>query len=83
METYKNGIERDTREEAKTCAQVAFTKYHPIVSRELSIPDDELLVCGMSLGHADDSRIENTLATEREAVESFTTFHDSTEPSST
>jgi nitroreductase len=65
-----------------TCPQVAFTKYHRVISEQLGIPDDELLVCGMSVGFADHSCIENTLVTEREPVASFTTYHDdSTETS--
>ncbi|MDM0123331.1 nitroreductase [Variovorax arabinosiphilus] len=58
-----------------TCPQVAFTKFHRVIAEELGIPDDQMLVCGMSLGYADMSRAENTLATEREPVASFTTFH--------
>jgi hypothetical protein len=34
-----------------------------------------MLVCGMSLGYADETSIENTLITEREPVHAFTTFH--------
>jgi nitroreductase len=59
-----------------TCPQVAFTKFHRVIAAQLGIPDDELLVCGMSLGFADPGRIENTLVTEREPVEHFTTYHD-------
>jgi nitroreductase len=58
-----------------TCPQVAFTKFHSVIADELGIPDDQMLVCGMSLGYADMSRAENTLVTEREPVDSFTTFH--------
>ncbi|GKT24615.1 nitroreductase [Acidovorax sp. SUPP3334] len=58
-----------------TCPQVAFTKFHPVIGAALDIPDTEMVVCGMSLGHADPDRIENTLVTERESAESFTTFH--------
>jgi nitroreductase len=59
-----------------TCVQAAFLKYHRIISSELGIPDSEMLICGMSLGHADPHGIENTLSTEREPVASFTIFHD-------
>ncbi|MFI8617252.1 nitroreductase [Acidovorax sp. NPDC077693] len=59
-----------------TCPQVAFTKFHQIIHAELGIPDTHMVVCGMSLGHADPARIENTLVTERENVESFTTYHE-------
>jgi hypothetical protein len=38
------------------------------------LPDNEMVVCGMSLGYADMSRIENTLVTEREPVAGFTRF---------
>jgi nitroreductase len=59
-----------------TCPQAAFNEYHAIISRELGIPVNQMIVCGMSLGYADHSKIENTLVTDRETVESFTTFHD-------
>lgn len=59
-----------------TCPQAAFNEYHQIIAEHLHIPDSQMLVCGMSLGYADASRIENTLVTGRESVDSFTTFHD-------
>lgn len=59
-----------------TCPQVAFTKFHQVIHAELGIPDSEMVVCGMSLGHANPASVENTLVTERESVESFTTFHE-------
>jgi nitroreductase len=58
-----------------TCPQVAFTRFHEVIHAELGIPGTEMVVCGMSLGHADPDGIENTLVTQREHVESFTTFH--------
>lgn len=62
-----------------TCAQVAFTKFHTLITAQLGIPDDEILLCGMSLGYADPSQIENTLVTEREPTSAFTTYHDTSE----
>ena len=59
-----------------TCPQAAFTTFHRIIARELNIPDRQLLVCGMSLGYADPSRVENSLVSEREPVSNFTHFHD-------
>jgi nitroreductase len=59
-----------------TCPQAAFTTFHRIIARELGIPEGQMLVCGMSLGHADPSRVENSLVSEREPVSSFTHFHD-------
>ncbi|HSV52807.1 MAG TPA: nitroreductase [Burkholderiaceae bacterium] len=60
-----------------TCPQAAFTTFHRIIARELGIDDGQLLVCGMSLGYADPSRVENSLVSEREPVSHFTHFHDS------
>jgi nitroreductase len=57
-----------------TCPQAAFTQFHRIIRQELRLPDNEMVVCGMSLGYADPSRIENTLETEREPVEGFARF---------
>jgi nitroreductase len=59
-----------------TCPQAAFTPYHRIISEQLQLPQNEMVVCGMSLGYADPSRIENTLETEREPVSGFVKFID-------
>lgn len=58
-----------------TCPQAAFMKYHTIIEHELSLQPDEKFLVGMSLGYADESRLENTLVSEREPVSSFTSFH--------
>ncbi|TDK63532.1 nitroreductase [Sapientia aquatica] len=49
-----------------TCPQAAFTQYHQIIQKTLNLPDQEMVVCGMSLGYADPSKIENSLVTERD-----------------
>jgi len=49
-----------------TCPQAAFTQYHQIISKVLNLPDQEMVVCGMSLGFADPGKIENSLVTERD-----------------
>jgi len=59
-----------------TCPQAAFLKFHRLIAEQLGMPADQMLVCGMSLGYADASSIENSLVTEREPVAAFTTFHD-------
>ena len=59
-----------------TCPQAAFTTFHRIIAEQLAIPEQQMFVCGMSLGYADPSRIENSLATDREAASNFTTFHE-------
>ena len=57
-----------------TCPQAAFTQFHRIILPQLGAGDDEMLVCGMSLGIADPAAVENTLVTEREPVAGFTRF---------
>lgn len=58
-----------------TCPQAAFMKYHKIIHTELDLSANEMFVVGMSLGYADQEKIENTLMTKREGVASFTKFH--------
>ncbi|HEY2607440.1 nitroreductase [Paraburkholderia sp. RL18-103-BIB-C] len=59
-----------------TCPQAAFTPFHRVVAPHLGLPEGEQLVCGMSLGFADQNALVNTLRTEREPVERFTQFLD-------
>lgn len=59
-----------------TCPQAAFTPFHRIISEHLKFTDDEMLVCGMALGYADEQAHVNTFTTVREPVESFTHFHE-------
>lgn len=57
-----------------TCAQAAFADFHQTIREVLGIPENELVLCGMSLGHADPDAPENRLETEREPVAGFTDF---------
>jgi len=57
-----------------TCPQAAFTQFHRLIAEELQLPPERMVVCGMSLGHADPGAVENTLATEREPVAGFARF---------
>ena len=57
-----------------TCPQAAFTQYHKIIADHLDLPPGEMVVCGMALGHADPSKIENTLLTAREPVSGFVRY---------
>ncbi len=52
-----------------TCPQAAWIPYQEPVLKHLGVPHDQSLVTGMSLGWADHDKIENTLISEREAVE--------------
>lgn len=57
-----------------TCPQAAFTQFHRVIAEVLQIPAGEQLVCGMALGHADSSKVENTLTTERAPLSAFARF---------
>ena len=57
-----------------TCPQAAFTQYHRIIAAQLQLPQSETVVCGMALGVADLSKIENSLITERMALTEFVKF---------
>ncbi|PTB19283.1 nitrobenzoate reductase [Trinickia symbiotica] len=55
-----------------TCPQAAWNNYAKIVMPFIGASPDEMLVCGMSLGYADESARVNTYRTPRETVETFT-----------
>ncbi|MBV8035210.1 nitroreductase [Roseateles sp.] len=57
-----------------TCPQAAFTQFHRILAEELGLNEEQMLVCGMSMGFADPDAVENSLVTERAPVAEFTRF---------
>ncbi len=59
-----------------TCPQAAWNGFASIVLPHVGAGEDEMLVCGMALGYADDSEIVNTFRTPREPVTAFTRWLD-------
>jgi len=57
-----------------TCPQQAFAAYHRVIKEHLNLPDNEMVLCGMSLGFEDKSAIANQLKTERAPVGEFAVF---------
>lgn len=57
-----------------TCPQAAFAPYHRQIRPILDIPDEEIVVCGMALGHEDTSKPESTFRTERAPLEEWAKF---------
>ncbi len=55
-----------------TCPQVSFVRYQLIIAEQLGLAPDEAVVCGMSLGYADEQAAVNRLEMPREPVERFT-----------
>lgn len=60
----------------ETCPQQAWCEFGATVRRELSIPDTQILISGMALGHEDVAAKVNSLITERVPASEFTRFHD-------
>ena len=59
----------------ETCPQQAWCEFGPVVHKVLNIPDDEIIISGMSMGYAAEAP-ENTLVSERVTLDDFTTFLD-------
>lgn len=57
-----------------TCPQAAFADFHKIIRPLLAIPEREIVVCGMALGHIDPDAPVNMLVTERAPLADFATF---------
>jgi nitroreductase len=58
-----------------SCPLAAIGNYPDIVRRHLGIPETQIVIAGMALGHADTGDPTNRLVTGREPVERFVTFH--------
>ena len=57
-----------------TCPQQAFAAFHKIITTELKLPDNEQVLCGMSLGFEDRCAPGNALKTERATPSEFAVF---------
>jgi nitroreductase len=57
-----------------TCPQAAFADFHQIIRPLLNIPESEIVICGMALGHIDPDAPVNALTTERAPISGFASF---------
>jgi nitroreductase len=55
-----------------TCPQAAWNGFHSLILPHIGAGEGEMMVCGMSLGYADESDKVNTLVTPRVPVNEFT-----------
>jgi nitroreductase len=60
-----------------TCPQEAWATFHSVIREYLSIPENEMIFCGMGVGYADDSAPVNALQSERAPLEEIVTFRES------
>ena len=58
-----------------TCPQVSFVRYQSVIANQLGLAPEESVVCGMSLGHADEEAALNRMAMPREPIEAFATWY--------
>ena len=59
-----------------TCPQAAWNGFSKIILPHIGAGPDEMLVCGMALGHADETALVNTFHTPRVPVPDFTVWLD-------
>jgi len=59
-----------------TCPQAALIQFHRVIRETLAIPDNETVICGMSMGYADPQAPENALRTERAPLKEWVRFCD-------
>lgn len=57
-----------------TCAQAAFADFHDVIRPILGIPRNQLVICGLALGHADQDDVINQLRTERAPLSDYASF---------
>ena len=57
-----------------TCAQEYWSVRHRAVTTFVGAPDNEMLFCGMSIGHADDNAPINSLVSERMPLDEWARF---------
>ena len=57
-----------------TCPQAAWNDFASIILPHIGAGEKEMLVCGMSLGYADETALVNTFRTPRVSAEEFTTW---------
>jgi nitroreductase len=57
-----------------TCPQAAWNSFEKIVLTHVGAGENEMLVCGMALGYADQSALVNTYRTPRVPANEFTTW---------
>lgn len=58
-----------------SCAQISWAVFNKTVSEVLSVPDDHVLYCGLSIGYPDMDDPINEVEADRAPLEDLVTFH--------
>ena len=59
-----------------TCPQAALANFHEVARAQLALGAEQVLICGMSMGHADPDAPINQVVTHRERASTFTAVHE-------
>ncbi len=59
-----------------TCPQAAWNGFAKVILPHIGAGENEMLVCGMALGYADEAELVNTFRTPRVSAKDFTTWLD-------
>ena len=59
-----------------SCPQEAWAVWHRVIREYLEVPQNEMIFCGMAIGHADEAAAVNALVTERAGLEEFVTVRE-------
>jgi nitroreductase len=59
-----------------TCPQEAWAVWHSVIREYLDVPANEMIFCGMAIGHADEAHPVNTLVTERAPLSEWVTVRE-------
>ncbi|MGE0774167.1 MAG: nitroreductase [Sphingomonadaceae bacterium] len=62
-------------ENLDSCAQECWSSFPDTVKREIGIPDNHILFCGMAIGYRDPGAPVNQFPVERAPVKDFVRFH--------
>jgi nitroreductase len=57
-----------------SCMQEAWARMRLPLAAHFSLPDNEMIYCGMALGYADETKPVNTMRSDRASVDEFATF---------
>ncbi len=58
-----------------TCPQEAWSRWPKTIGQFLDLPENEMIFCGMALGHMDEEAVINKLQSKREEFDEFVTLH--------
>jgi nitroreductase len=61
-----------------TCPQEAWAPLHEVIRDYLTVPQEEIIFCGMALGYADEDAAVNRLVSERASIEEWAVFRETT-----